>query len=1309
MKNRITSRFLTLLLIFGIQLGFTKNITIDPPTNKSTSTTAPSIKATGNFSYCPLSQTKIVSTVTITHDPTELTTDAVYIQISSGYTIGEDQLLLLNPLLHPTITTSWNATEGKLTLSSPTLGAQINYSEFEAAIKDVVFYNSNPNPSGTRNFSISLGNGKANYLPRNGHYYEYVPSLGITWRDAKAAASLKTFYGLQGYLATLTALDEAQLAGKQAPGTGWIGGTDEENEGVWKWATGPEAGTVFWNGTANGSTPNFAFWNKPFEPNNQGDEDYAHITAPGVGEPGSWNDLTNSGASSGDYQPKGYIVEYGGMPGDPSLQLSASTTISIGGKITATYSDSNCGPGSVILRATASFGTISWYNTSSGGAALSTGTDYTTPMLSSTTSYYVTTSDCTVRTEIKATIINLPNYPNASNSISYCENAIATPLTATAEANHTLNWYTTSSGGTPSTTSPTPLTTSSGISKLYVSQTNTLTGCEGPRAEIIVTVNTLPTTPGISPVAYCLNSTATPLTAIADTNNTLNWYTDPSGGTPSSTDPTPSTNSSGISKFYVSQTNTLTGCEGSRAEIAVTINTLPSSPGVTPIAYCLNSATTPLTATTDTNNILNWYTAPSGGTPSSTDPTPSTNSSGISKFYVSQTNTLTGCEGPRAEIIVTVNTLPTANDITITQCDTDLISDGKSVFNVTVKNDLISANYANEIFEYYTSYDNAANEILSELLPNELAFENTTPTSMVTGVRVKDKITGCTTVGQITLVVPTTNFNPSSGYSFTVCDDFLDAKGNNTSNNNNRDGIATFDFSSTRSDIESQLPSTTQNYTINYYKNQADALSQLDAITDITNYRNIGYPNAQDIWVRIETDVDNTCVGIGPYIRLNVEALPIANPIIIPRACDINSNGIVNFDTSTLETNLLNGQSNVKVSYVDQNNNPLKDANGILISSPFPASFTSSTQTIKAIVTNNSTQLCFDETLISFFVDDLPTAKVIPTALTTICDDEVDPAYQDGTFGFDTTTFETTILGGQTGMTVKYFDQNNTLLPSPLPNPFITKTQNISAVVENPINPNCSATITIPFVVNPIPNIELNSKELICSNIPTFFATLDAGFFDNSSVTNFNYNWEKDGDILNATTHTLGVNTEGNYTVEVTNSSGCSRTRSIQVTASNSATINTIDIVDLVDINTVTINSSGPGDYEYSIEYLNGLWQDSNFFSSVPGGIHQVLVNDKNGCGIVTKEITVLSIPKFFTPNNDSYNDFWTVKGMISYPNSELRIFDRYGKFLKELRPTSLGWDGTFNGQELPASDYWYVFKMDATAPEKRGHFTLKR
>ncbi len=228
MKNSFKIPFLALFIVFGIHLGFAIPKNIDQPLINNVAPIAPTISATGNANYCPLSQTKIVTTVTITHDPTELTTEAVFIQISSGYVIGQDQLLLTNPLLHPTLTSSWNALEGKLKLSSPTSGVQVNYSDFEAAIKDVVYYNSNPNPTGTRNFSITLGNGNANYLPRNGHYYEYFPSIGITWSNAKAAAATKTFYGLQGYLATLTAADEAQLAGKQAPGTGWIGGTDEE-------------------------------------------------------------------------------------------------------------------------------------------------------------------------------------------------------------------------------------------------------------------------------------------------------------------------------------------------------------------------------------------------------------------------------------------------------------------------------------------------------------------------------------------------------------------------------------------------------------------------------------------------------------------------------------------------------------------------------------------------------------------------------------------------------------------------------------------------------------------------------------------------------------------------------------------------------------------------------------------------------------------------------------------------------------------------------------------------------------------------
>ncbi|HEX9152316.1 MAG TPA: lectin, partial [Flavobacterium sp.] len=391
-------------------------IAIDPP----------KIKAEGNQTYCPQAYVKIATSVTITNDPAETGTNAVYIQISAGYIDGQDELKLTGS--HPNITQSWKSSEGKLTLSSAT-ASPVPYSDFEAAIKDIVFYNSSPSPSGIRNFSISLGTGQANYLPRNGHFYEYVPNLGITWTAAKAAAEAKTYYGLQGYLATITADDEAQLAGKQAPGAGWIGGSDAAIEGTWKWVTGPENGTVFWNGLANGSSPNFAFWNTN-EPNQAGEEDYAHITAPGVGIPGSWNDLSNTGASSGSYQPKGYIVEYGGMPGELPLEISASTTITIP-IITSTTSASRCGSGPVMLQATAANGTVNWYD--GAGNSVGTGNNYTTPPLSATTTYYVDAGCPTAKTPITATINTIPAIISTTTPVSRC-GAGSVTLQATADA-----------------------------------------------------------------------------------------------------------------------------------------------------------------------------------------------------------------------------------------------------------------------------------------------------------------------------------------------------------------------------------------------------------------------------------------------------------------------------------------------------------------------------------------------------------------------------------------------------------------------------------------------------------------------------------------------------------------------------------------------------------------------------------------------------------------------------------------------------------------------------------------------------------
>lgn len=390
---------------------------------------APIVTAEGDQIYCPQSNIKIVTDFNIVPGTSETGAQAIYVQISSGYSSGFDTLNLLNSSAHPNITQSFDPATGKLTLSNPS-GTDILYADLVKAIKDVVFTNSSPSASGSRTFSITIG--QANYLPSTQHYYQFIPSVGITWSDAKTAAENSSYYGLQGYLATLLTAEEAVLSGKQATGAGWIGGSDAETEGVWKWVTGPEAGTVM----------SYTFWNTG-EPNNQGDEDYAHITS-NVGIQGSWNDLSNTGATSGDYQPKGYIVEYGGMPGEAPLQIAASTKITIPIATPSANPDPVCDSGIFTFNATTTSGaTIGWYDAAVGGNLIGSGNTFTTPLpLTATTTYYVDAGCESNRKPVTATVNQTPTKPVAEKP--QYTNCGPGAITIKATSNiGVIKWYTT--------------------------------------------------------------------------------------------------------------------------------------------------------------------------------------------------------------------------------------------------------------------------------------------------------------------------------------------------------------------------------------------------------------------------------------------------------------------------------------------------------------------------------------------------------------------------------------------------------------------------------------------------------------------------------------------------------------------------------------------------------------------------------------------------------------------------------------------------------------------------------------------------
>ncbi len=236
--------------------------------------------------------------------------------------------------------------------------------------------------------------------------------------------------------------------------------------------------------------------------------------------------------------------------------------------------------------------------------------------------------------------------------ISYCQNTPATILSATATvAGASLQWYNSLTGGTASATAPTPITTTTGVFKFYVSQK--VGSCESSRDSITVTINPTPALPNTTgnTTTYCENATATSLTA---TGTNLQWYDVAAGGAPlPGGAPTPSTFVTGTVTYYVTQT--LNGCESGRAPITITINPTPAAPTVTtPVQFCQNSPGGTLSATG--SNLL-WYNQPLGGTGSPTAPVISTTNTGSSFYYVSQT--INGCESGRDLITATVVAVPT--------------------------------------------------------------------------------------------------------------------------------------------------------------------------------------------------------------------------------------------------------------------------------------------------------------------------------------------------------------------------------------------------------------------------------------------------------------------------------------------------------------------------------------------------------------------------------------------------------------------------------------------------------------------------
>ncbi|MEM9929224.1 MAG: T9SS type B sorting domain-containing protein [Bacteroidota bacterium] len=384
-----------------------------------------------------------------------------------------------------------------------------------------------------------------------------------------------------------------------------------------------------------------------------------------------------------------------------------------------------------------------------------------------------------------------------------------------------------------------------------------------------------------------------------------------------------------------------------------------------------------------------------------------------------------------ASVGLVVEVLPTVvPGVELFQCDTD--TDGFTDFNLRESEELISANFENEIFTYHLSLADAQGG--TGAIADPAAYTNTDPSSSADRLYVRvGTPAGCFRTAELDLLVSTTELPADLDLVYEVCDGY-------GVDNDNTNGIESFDFSGATAEIVSLFPAG-QDITVTYYQSVEDALAEANAIPDISAHRNESSPFEQRIVVRVDSDVDNSCLGLGERITLRtVNPRPRLDPVGLV-LCDDNGTGDLSelFDLTQEEGYILNGEPGVSASY----HTTLEDAEsgGNPIADPTAYANTSPEQRIYVRVENGTTG-CYARVEFDIRVDPLPVSGVASDLLA--CEDN-----SDGFFDFDLQEGTAAILDGQ-DPTVFQVSYHLTLgdaeaLDNALPSPY-TNTSNPQTV-----------------------------------------------------------------------------------------------------------------------------------------------------------------------------------------------------------------------------------------------------------------------
>lgn len=477
--------------------------------------------------------------------------------------------------------------------------------------------------------------------------------------------------------------------------------------------------------------------------------------------------------------------------------------------------------------------------------------------------------------------------------------------------------------------------------------------------------------------------------------------------------------------------------------------------------------------------------------------------------------------------------------------------------------------------------------------------------------------------------------------------------------------VGNFNLNAVKSLINSDL----SNNTITFHTTLANAIDGISLLAD--GYENTSNP--QHIYAKV-VDKSSGCFSMADF-NLKVSQMPSATISFSKEKVCPGENVTVTFAGTPGVTvdYTLNGESVQSVS--------LDNSGKFTISEPITADRTYSLMAVKTVDGNNIV-VCMQN------LTETKTVRLNP------------PNSINGTLSV--CLGQTSQLTGAGGSQIFGATTSDTTVATISPDGLVTGVGAGTTVITCIDNNGCSAKTS--FLVKELPTI--NGISDICFSSSTQLSV--------SGGTSGIGTWVSSSSLIAEVTSSGLVKgiSAGTVTITYTDDEGCSSDYIVKLSFSGlTKSAKAMVFNYFYENQSIEVKVVGDATYLYSLD--GGPFQTSNVFSPVQPGKHSVTIHDAAGCiNITIDDIQVFDYPNFFTPNNDGYNDFWNIWSLRdSQPNSDIFIFDRYGKLLKNITPEGIGWDGTYNGEVLPASDYWFtlIYIENGTDKTFYSHFALKR